>query len=107
LFGHQRASRFGLYLPSPFGAGRFFSPLSVRRDVQEMVAALKVNLKITKRLLRDGSEQLSIQWNFDGIFIHFVLFFVAEHLRSFTCGKLYYRTFHMDAKRDVLYVGAM
>ena len=26
---------------------------------------------------------------------------------QFTCGKLYYRTFHMDQQRNVLYVGAM
>lgn len=25
----------------------------------------------------------------------------------FTCGKLYYRTFHLDQQRNVLYVGAM
>lgn len=27
--------------------------------------------------------------------------------QQFTCGKLYYRTFHMDQQRNVLYVGAM
>lgn len=26
---------------------------------------------------------------------------------SFSCGKLYYRTFHLDQQRNVLYVGAM
>lgn len=26
---------------------------------------------------------------------------------QFTCGKLYYRTFHLDQQRNVLYVGAM
>lgn len=30
-----------------------------------------------------------------------------DHVRDFTCGKLYYRTFHLDERRDVLYVGAM
>lgn len=30
-----------------------------------------------------------------------------EHVREFSCGFLYYRTFYLDAKRDVLYVGAM
>ncbi|XP_015783245.1 semaphorin-2A [Tetranychus urticae] len=30
-----------------------------------------------------------------------------EHVREFSCGKLYYRTFHLDPRRDVLYVGAM
>ncbi|XP_044756007.1 semaphorin-2A isoform X1 [Coccinella septempunctata] len=30
-----------------------------------------------------------------------------DHVREFTCGQLYYRTFHLDAKRDSLYVGAM
>ncbi|XP_043240676.1 semaphorin-2A-like [Amphibalanus amphitrite] len=30
-----------------------------------------------------------------------------EHVKELTCGKLYYRTFHMDEHRDVLYVGAM
>lgn len=30
-----------------------------------------------------------------------------EHIKEMTCGKLYYRTFHMDERRDVLYVGAM
>ena len=32
---------------------------------------------------------------------------IIDHIRSFTCGKLYYRTSYLDAKRDVLYVGAM
>lgn len=32
---------------------------------------------------------------------------IAENVREFTCGKLYYRTFHLDEERDVLYVGAM
>lgn len=27
--------------------------------------------------------------------------------QMFTCGKLYYRTFHMDQQRNVLYIGAM
>ena len=31
----------------------------------------------------------------------------TEHVREFTCGKLYYRTLHLDSKTDVLYVGAM
>lgn len=31
----------------------------------------------------------------------------ADHVREFTCGKLYYRTFHMNEERDSLYVGAM
>ena len=41
--------------------------------------------------------------------ILYVLFysFIADHIRSFTCGKLYYRTSYLDAQRDVLYVGAM
>jgi len=30
-----------------------------------------------------------------------------EHVKELTCGKLYYRTFHLDERRDVLYVGAM
>jgi len=30
-----------------------------------------------------------------------------DHVREFSCGKLYYRTFFMDGKRDVLYVGGM
>ncbi|XP_015920801.1 semaphorin-2A isoform X2 [Parasteatoda tepidariorum] len=30
-----------------------------------------------------------------------------EHVREFGCGFQYYRTFYLDAKRDVLYVGAM
>ncbi|KAG7302065.1 Semaphorin-2A, partial [Plutella xylostella] len=30
-----------------------------------------------------------------------------DHVREFTCGTLYYRTFFMDSKRDALYVGAM
>ena len=42
----------------------------------------------------------------------FIWFFVSvenvsDHIKSFTCGKLYYRTSYLDAKRDVLYVGAM
>ncbi|CAO1348813.1 unnamed protein product [Diamesa serratosioi] len=30
-----------------------------------------------------------------------------DHVREFTCGLLYYRTFHLDEERDALYVGAM
>ncbi|XP_026463274.1 semaphorin-2A isoform X2 [Ctenocephalides felis] len=30
-----------------------------------------------------------------------------DHVREFECGLMYYRTFHLDSKRDVLYVGAM
>lgn len=30
-----------------------------------------------------------------------------DHVREFSCGLLYYRTFHLDVKRDTLYVGAM
>lgn len=30
-----------------------------------------------------------------------------DHVREFTCGMMYYRTFHLDTKRDALYVGAM
>ncbi|CAK1582749.1 unnamed protein product [Parnassius mnemosyne] len=30
-----------------------------------------------------------------------------DHVREFSCGPLYYRTFFMDSKRDALYVGAM
>lgn len=40
-------------------------------------------------------------------FFSFDLFLLADHIKSFTCGKLYYRTSYLDAKRDVLYVGAM
>lgn len=40
-------------------------------------------------------------------FLYQFLFFFAENVREFTCGKLYYRTFHLDEERDVLYVGAM
>jgi hypothetical protein len=30
-----------------------------------------------------------------------------DHVREFSCGMLYYRTFYVDSKRDSLYVGAM
>lgn len=30
-----------------------------------------------------------------------------DHVREFSCGMQYYRTFHLDTKRDALYVGAM
>ncbi|KAJ6642294.1 Semaphorin-2A, partial [Pseudolycoriella hygida] len=30
-----------------------------------------------------------------------------DHVREFTCGKLYYRAFYLDEKQDALYVGAM
>ncbi|XP_071445173.1 semaphorin-2A [Hetaerina americana] len=30
-----------------------------------------------------------------------------DHVREFTCGKMYYRTFYLDETRDTLYVGAM
>src|SRR5437016_3127693 len=29
------------------------------------------------------------------------------HVRLFSCGKLHYRTFHLDQRHDALYVGAM
>nr|CAD7430914.1 unnamed protein product [Timema monikensis] len=32
---------------------------------------------------------------------------VPDHVREFSCGKMYYRTFYLDERRDVLYVGAM
>lgn len=32
---------------------------------------------------------------------------LADHVREFSCGNLHYRTFYLDAKKDVLYVGAM
>jgi len=41
------------------------------------------------------------------IIVSFLSFCSTDHVREFSCGKLYYRTFFMDAKRDVLYVGAM
>ncbi|XP_065170848.1 semaphorin-2A isoform X2 [Atheta coriaria] len=31
----------------------------------------------------------------------------SDHVREFACGMMYYRTFHLDVKRDSLYVGAM
>ena len=37
---------------------------------------------------------------------HGVLF-VPEHVKELSCGKFYYRTFYLDERRDVLYVGAM
>lgn len=39
--------------------------------------------------------------------LFFSLSLFADHVREFTCGKLYYRTFHMNEERDSLYVGAM
>jgi hypothetical protein len=30
-----------------------------------------------------------------------------DHVREFSCGRLHYRTFYLDAKKDALYVGAM
>ncbi|XP_056647935.1 semaphorin-2A isoform X1 [Diorhabda sublineata] len=30
-----------------------------------------------------------------------------DHIREFTCGMNYYRTFHLDSKGETLYVGAM
>lgn len=30
-----------------------------------------------------------------------------DHVREFSCGMMYYRTFYMDQKRDTLYVGGM
>jgi hypothetical protein len=51
---------------------------------------------------------------FSFLWMHFInLFFfscfvlIADHVREFTCGKLFYRTFHLDEERDALYVGAM
>ncbi|KAL3250003.1 hypothetical protein MRX96_055617 [Rhipicephalus microplus] len=31
----------------------------------------------------------------------------ADHTREFSCGRLYYRTFYMDRKREILFVGGM
>lgn len=41
------------------------------------------------------------------IFSLFTFLFFADHVREFSCGKLFYRTFHLDEERDALYVGAM
>lgn len=41
------------------------------------------------------------------VLIHILASFPTDHIREFSCGRLYYRTFHLDTKRDVLYVGAM
>jgi hypothetical protein len=30
-----------------------------------------------------------------------------NHVRELSCGRMYYRTFHLDENRDTLYVGAM
>ncbi|KAF2350737.1 Sema domain [Trinorchestia longiramus] len=30
-----------------------------------------------------------------------------EHVQEFSCGRLFYRTFHLEESRDTLYVGAM
>ncbi|KAL5242028.1 hypothetical protein ACI65C_009438, partial [Semiaphis heraclei] len=30
-----------------------------------------------------------------------------DHVRELSCGRMYYRTFHLDENRDTLYVGAM
>ncbi|GFU03512.1 hypothetical protein NPIL_437221 [Nephila pilipes] len=32
---------------------------------------------------------------------------LQEHVREFNCGRLFYRTFFLDIRRDILYVGAM
>ncbi|XP_076039740.1 semaphorin 2a [Oratosquilla oratoria] len=34
-------------------------------------------------------------------------YYISDHVREKSCGKLYYRTFYMDEERDTLYVGAM
>ena len=39
--------------------------------------------------------------------LKFILFFYTDIIKLFSCGKAYYRTFHLDAENDVLYVGAM
>lgn len=31
----------------------------------------------------------------------------TDHIREFSCGKLYYRTLHLDVTHETLYVGAM
>ncbi|GBM85139.1 hypothetical protein AVEN_67799-1 [Araneus ventricosus] len=31
----------------------------------------------------------------------------SQHVREFSCGRLFYRTFYLDIRRDVLYVGAI
>lgn len=31
----------------------------------------------------------------------------SDHVQEFSCGRLYYRTFYMDRKREVLFVGGM
>ncbi|GFS92275.1 hypothetical protein NPIL_374591 [Nephila pilipes] len=38
---------------------------------------------------------------------YWFLIVFKKHVREFSCGYQYYRTFHIDPKRDVLYVGAM
>lgn len=40
-------------------------------------------------------------------YLWFLFIVILENVREFSCGKLYYRTFHLDEERDTLYVGAM
>lgn len=39
--------------------------------------------------------------------VFFLFYIIPDHVREFTCGKLFYRTFYLDEDRDALYVGAM
>lgn len=43
----------------------------------------------------------------NSLYLHYNCSFFSDHVRGFSCGMMYYRTFHLDVKRDVLYVGAM
>ena len=49
----------------------------------------------------------TIYWTLElTLCLHFVCLF-PDHTREFSCGRHYYRTFYLDPRREVLYVGAM
>lgn len=60
----------------------------------------QISIKPSKSIFYGFSEESNYNFLSSSIFI-------AEHVREFTCGKLYYRTFHLDDERDTLFVGAM
>lgn len=63
--------------------------------------------KIIFALLKYMKHFINLSCFCSTLILSFFFLVISDHVREFTCGKLYYRTFHLDEDRDALYVGAM
>lgn len=64
-------------------------------------ASPQLNVQTSSSLLLQQQQQLLLQQQQQQQLQH------QDLSHTFTCGKLYYRTFYLDQHRNVLYVGAM